>query len=552
MLNIYGPVAWFSVDSGLYRVERGDAVRFVSDTELPVPLLVEHNTSLVIGQVTRLQVEEDNLTAHCVVDDTLFISLLNQLQQGGEDYRSMKIGRFLNILLPSFSSYHTKGSFVIHEISLVDVGRRIGSLWKVVPHVEEHQRLSTTRRIAIPLEQVKTRLLYLLLRQRQQCGRQARLCRDASVCGLSTDFVSASSLVRPALKTDNQQSRTMTKPNYHAKMARAFETLAKALSADDNVNDNDNDKDKDPTEQASKEAIYSSSDVKQMMLALERKQADRSELEHVMEEVVKRRVAKETVEERQPNTCKRRTGRRRDKLVEVVRAVDDDEEEDEEAEEDGKQDGDGEEQGGKEQTDNSYTSMPVSKRVHNMMKGFRKTNAKKAKLDSCRKQKQQQQQKQQQASNKRTKKETSSDSSDEGADEGGEEEEEDEEEGGATKKQSKDGTRRMLSRMDERLDQMISIMTDLTSVKEPKQQQSDQSSTQQQQQQQQQTSGPQERTSPQPSKGPSATAPRTTISTDSCSKEERRSDQEKTASDVKGSGLDAEMKEDIVGKLLSQ
>lgn len=182
-VNIRGSVAWFGVDKGVYNVERGDAVSFVLDTTLPIPLLIEHDPSLVIGQVTKLQVEEDKLVASCTVDDSLFISWLNCLQQCGDRYKSMEIGTFLNTLLPSFSSYHKNGSFAIREISLVDIGRREGALWEVRPHLEGDQQ-NTTHRIAISLEHAKNKLLYLLLCQRQKSNRAVRLCRDANLCGL--------------------------------------------------------------------------------------------------------------------------------------------------------------------------------------------------------------------------------------------------------------------------------------------------------------------------------------------------------------------------------
>ena len=330
-VNIYGPVAWFCVDKGMYRVERGDAVRFVSDTELPVQLLVEHNPSLLIGQVTTLWVEKDKLCAKCVVDDSLFLSLLYKVKQDGNRYQSLDMGTFLNILLPSFSSYHIKGTFAIREISLVDIGQRKGALWMVSPNLKEDQLQSTTCRIMVSLDQVCTKLLNLLLRQRQQANRSSRLCRDAEVCGLSTEFVSASSLSlssTSAPEPKREQSEHMAKPNY-TDMAHAFTSLSKAVLGDDPAS-----LPPSATKEASREPIYSSNDVKQMMLTLKRKKADRAELAHAREEVVKRRVAKDMMN-------MKRTGRGQALAVESSASEEED-----------------------EQVDDSYTTVPVRKHIH--------------------------------------------------------------------------------------------------------------------------------------------------------------------------------------------
>jgi hypothetical protein len=478
-VNIYGPVAWFGVDEGMYHIERGDAVRFVSETELPVQLLVEHDPSLVIGQVTKLKVDKDKLVAHCVVDDSLFISLLNNLQQCGEKYKSLEIGTFLNILLPSFSSYHMNGSYAIREISIVDVGRREGSLWKVDPQLKDGLQ-STTRRITISLERVNSKLLYMLLGQRQQDNRHARLCRAAKVCGLSTEFVSASSL-SPSPKIE--QSRKMTTPNY-SEMAHAFTALFKALGGDDPVN-----LPSSAMAKASEEAIYSSNDVKQMMLKLEKKHLDRTELEQAMEEVVKRQVSKKMMDNKRN---KADTGRRGTDVLEKSASEDEENDNDE------------------QQADDSYTSVSVGKRICKMMKRPGKSSAKKAKLIST----------------KQANEETSD--SDTDTIEGKEGEEED------TKTQAKV--------MNDRINQMFAMLTSLISSKESHKQAAQQSTPE---------TNPQENRSQPHPRSPDNTQTLAITSTDEARANSKEGGlyKGKAGSDVKSSGLDDEVPKDIVADL---
>lgn len=345
-VHLYGPIAWFGVDSGVYHVEQRDAFCFVSDTHLPVPLLVEHNPSLVIGQVVQLHVEQTKLVAHCVVDDSLFLSLLKDLQAWGQRYQDLEPGDFLNILLPSFSSYHTTGSFIIHEISLVDIGRRGGALWKVKRHADECQQ-ATARRITIPIEKVKNILLYLLLCQRQQDNRTGRLCKDASVCGHNTTFVSASSLNHSKKAGRFEIMAKMS----NTELAGALVEFSKRLLTNDSGSSQPT-----ATEPALGDTIYSYNDLKQMLLKLEKKQSDRDELEEQMGELVKRRVAKELSHKTQTDS---RADRHRTNNVKANMSDADDSEE--------------------EQTDHSYTAMPVGKRVRKMITGSGQKNGKKHK-----------------------------------------------------------------------------------------------------------------------------------------------------------------------------
>lgn len=185
-----GPIAWCNRDDGVYLVEKSDAISFVTETDLPIPLLVEHTNEFEIGCVTNLYVKDNKLIADCVVDDSQFIQLLYEIQEYDERYRLLDTSVFLKILLPSFSSYHTQDSYKIHEISLVDVGRRVGSLWKV----NVSQKGPLHRRSSTSYECMKSNLLAILIRQRNSPGRQDCLSRDADVCGLDTGFIYASRL----------------------------------------------------------------------------------------------------------------------------------------------------------------------------------------------------------------------------------------------------------------------------------------------------------------------------------------------------------------------
>ena len=335
-VHICGPVAWFGADKGEIHVDHGVAAYFLSQTVLPVPLLIEHDPTLQIGKVVRLNVEENRLVAGCVVDDALFISLLKNLQQTSSRYKSKDIGAFLNILLPSFSSYHRTDTFEILEISVVDVGRRQGALWSVSPHTQvQGLQSATAQHIKISLEEVKTKLLTLLLGQRQQSDRKIRLCRDADVCGLSKSFVCASSHSPSSSRIG--QSGDMAKPGT-ADVKSVLTSLLEQHASGDITG---------AAEVASKNAIYSSEDVRQMMLNLEKKHADRTSLELAMDQLVTRRVAREEIR-------KQRSGRgthsgKRKLEVEAITS-------EEELVED-------------EQVDNSYTSIPVTKRVQNIMGG---------------------------------------------------------------------------------------------------------------------------------------------------------------------------------------
>lgn len=332
-VHIYGPVAWFGADEGDIRVDHSVGAYFLAQTVLPVPLLIEHDQTLQIGEVVGLHVEKNRILATCVVDDPIFLSLLNNLKHNERRYRCKDIGTFLNILLPSFSSYHKTDTFAFLEISMVDVGRRAGALWSVIPHTDAHglQR-KTTDRITIPIEDVKSKLITILLRQRQSPDRDKRLYRDAGVCGMSTAFVSASSLSPSSVSTE--QSVDMAKPGT-ADIKSVLTALLTQYASETIPNS--------APEEASKNAIYSSEDVKQMMLNLEKKHADRASLELAMEELVKRRVAREEIKKQQSAACAQ-SGKRRREV---------DASEDEMAEE--------------VQGENSYTSIPVTKRVQNIM-----------------------------------------------------------------------------------------------------------------------------------------------------------------------------------------
>jgi len=331
---IYGPVAWFDADDGKYCVRVDDAFCFVSHTSLPIPLFVEHDERIYIGLVLKLQVEKDRLVAYCVVDDLLFLSVINTLRQCGDRYQALDIGTFLNILFPSLSSFHLEGSFKINEISLVDRGRRIGALWKVDDKVLGKQR-SVTRRANISLEELKTKLLYLLLRQRQQTNRIEHLCRDAQVCGHSIEFVSASSL--PLSPSKEKLSRMSQADN--AKIVDAIMELSKRFLPKDSGKLHQN-----GAQEASEDPVYSYSDLKKMLLKLEKKNADSDELEHDVESLVKRIVAKQMAE--------MKTSRR--PVVRMAKAVDVSISEDEDSE--------------VEHEDKTYTSVPVGTRFRQMMK----------------------------------------------------------------------------------------------------------------------------------------------------------------------------------------
>ena len=401
-VHIYGPIAWFGADEGETHVDERVASYLLSQTVLPVPLLIEHDQTLQIGKVVHLDVEKNRLVATCVVDDSLFISLLNNLHQSHSRYRSTDIGTFLNILLPSFSSYHRTDTLEILEISLVDVGRREGALWSVSPHTHaDRLQRTTTEHIKIPIEEVKTKLLTLLLRQRQQPDRNRRLCRDASLCGLSSAFVCASSLSPSSLCIE--QSGTMAKPG--AADVTSVLTALLEQHASETVPSR-------ATEEASKNAIYSSEDVKQMMLNLEKKHADRAGLELAMEELVRRRITREEMKKERSGTGRRGGHRRREDEA----AISEDE------------------LSNHEHAENSYTSVPVSKRVQTIMDSHDRP-AKKAKVSSRRR-----------PSNKVQDGSDTSDSDSEGDGRG------------AAKRQTSDVTSKMVGQLKDGLKQMVSML----------------------------------------------------------------------------------------------
>ena len=311
----------------------------------------------------------------------------------------------------------------------------------------------------------------------QQANRSSHLCRDAEVCWLSTGFVFTSPSPAPApaslpLAPKTEQPEHMAKPNY-TDMAHAFMALSKAVSGDDPVSVPSS-----TTEEALNEPIYSSNDVKQMMLTLERKQADRAELEHAMEEVVKRRVSKGTIN-------KKRTGRRQDLVVESSASEEED-----------------------EQVDDSYTTVPIRKRIHKMMKG----NGKKAKLSSRKR-----------AKNKKVREENSDSSdTDRVEDNDGEEE---------IKSQVKVQT---TAQMKDQINQIHSMLATLMSAKELQQQSMKQTNSQ-------------EKTDHLPvqslDKDQAATGKGGATSMGNVT------EKGKAGTDVKSSGLDDEPKRDIVAEL---
>lgn len=414
-VHLYGPIAWFDIDSGQYRVQWTDAVCFVSGTKLPIPLLVEHDFNLKIGEVTKLEVQKDKLVASCVVDDSRFLSLLRQVQLSGDKYRYLETGTFLNIFLPSFSSYHQEGYFVLHEVSLVDIGQRIGALWKVCMQAEKC-RQAIKCRAKLSLGQMKSRVNYLLLRQRQKHDRYERLCRDADKCGHSIGFVYASSL-----------SRSPEKEQYHSMSSGSNEKLASAfLELSNRLLVNESAKLPAKAEDGSNDAIYSYNDVKQMLLKLEKKHAIRDELERDMEGLVKRWKASGSTEKKRTVT-----GGHIATAVEVS---------------------DSENEGSDEETlDNSYTSMAVGKRIRRMMDvPNKKKKAKKARADG----------KKQQMNSNRV---------DDGSS-GGSDMDISQEEDGEVKKRGRSKTSRMLQAMNERITQVFDTLAALTSANETQRQ----------------------------------------------------------------------------------
>lgn len=361
-LYIRGPVAWFGIDNHQFRVERDDGVRFLSGTVLPVPLLVEHNWGLEIGQVLDLQVGSESLVASCVIDESLFMSACRGVQKCGYRYKDLDIGSFIKVVLPSFSSYHKAGSFAIREISLVDVGRRKGGLWSVESNPEAGPRI-TRQRIAFPLTCLLFHLLYLVLCQRQQRNRRQHLCRDAKLCGLSTAFVSASSLSPlPSIKP----SSSMTKSS-DAVFWSDFKRLLKKHASDDSENEDSNDLLKGTIGNASKEPTYTRNEVMQLVLNLAKKQteqdhnkrADRARLEKAMEKAIKRTAARDNVPTESP-TGRHREKRQRSMLVETSSSDDD-----------ASEDGSG---------THSYTSVPINRRIRKMMRSLDKGNPRKDKV----------------------------------------------------------------------------------------------------------------------------------------------------------------------------
>lgn len=322
---INGIVCWLGVDKGLYEIKASEAESFVSHTQLPINLLVEHDDEIVIGQVTHLTVKNNQLVAYCVVDDLVFLSVLRDLQEVNGIYKSLDIGSFLQIFLPSMSSFHIKGRYNMVDLSLVDRGRRKGTLWQL----DNQKKGILCRRNVISPEQLKTKLLYFVLRQRQQQGRCERLCRDADFCGYSKKFITASSLYPLA------KSKETIKMNFTPEKIQSMMAIAKILFDGEKDSGEQN-----AVQRASHEAMYSSNDVKEMLSKLEKKQLDRRDLQNHMEELVHRKAAEQM--------------KTHEKYNNQELSLDDD----------------------------RYTSMPFNKRYRNIMNEPGKNNAKRAKLNS--------------------------------------------------------------------------------------------------------------------------------------------------------------------------
>lgn len=371
-LYIRGPVAWFGIDNGLFRVEREEGVLFLSETKLPVPLLVEHDPRLEIGQVLNLQVENERLVATCVIDESQFMSVVRGMQQCDCRYQSLDIGNFLKVLLPSFSSYHKTGSFAIREISLVDVGRREGGLWSVHsgPEAESH---ITKQRLKITLVHALIKLLYLVFRQRQNnTNRKQHLCRDAKLCGLSTEFVSASSLSPlPSIKPPGSMANSSD-----VVFRNELKRLLKKHAPDDSENEDGRYSSENNIGNAPKEPTYTHNEVVEMVFGLAKKQTHDDEIkraakarlqtaiEKAMQKAINHSPAKDHVQT-ESKTEMTKQKRQRNVLRGTFSTDDDGSEED--------------------SAYHSYTSVPINRRIRKMMMNMTKSNARKDKVKRRRK-----------------------------------------------------------------------------------------------------------------------------------------------------------------------
>ena len=344
VVYIRGPIALFGNDNGIFCVEKDAGVRFIAETRLPVPLLVEHDSTLQIGQVFKLQVDDAMLVASCVVDESLFISVVSSLQQCGHRYQSLNIGNFLNILFPSLSSYHMTGTFAIREISVVDVGRREGTLWCVDSQPQQWDVQFSTRRMTITLKELLIKLLYLVFRQRQQPNRREHLCRQANICGRSTDFVSASSLSPLGLSTI-EGSEDMAKSG-NAVLRSDLKMLLRKHASSESENDHSKDCDID----GSTAPTYTAGEVLRMLKNLEQRHAKRG-YKKQMDQAKLHKAMEKTLERREGNNMRQIT-----KFVDTSSSDDDGAYED-------------------KSVDHSYTSMPINRRILNMMKKAEKKNA---------------------------------------------------------------------------------------------------------------------------------------------------------------------------------
>lgn len=357
-IYICGPIARLGVDNGLFRVEKDAAFRFLSETTLPIPLLVEHVVDLNIGQVLKLHVENERLVASCVIDDSCFLGVLSSLQDGASKYQSMDTGSFLNILFPSLSSFHTNGRFTIHEISLVDIGRREGTLW-CVDKLQEPCR-GTMQRTIIPLQDALLKLLYLLFRQRQHPNRNNYLCKQAHLCGRNTEFVLASSL---SPLRSIQPSRNMVKPK-PAEIKGVLKALMKEYAHYDSTDPLESDE-----QESSSQTMYTYNDIKDIVLSLAKEKVteDKNRLEHaklkeVMKKAMRGKIIKEGVRKRQADMYRDK----RDKILLAEPSSCEDDVSDDET------------------FGHGYTCVPVKKRIGKMMTSVDNRYTKKTKLNDGR------------------------------------------------------------------------------------------------------------------------------------------------------------------------